>query len=127
MATVENARLSSKFQFSLGRSFFLYQYLQGYFSFAQLGAWATLLCLGKPAWGRPGLVKVDIWISPATDLPLIPTLPTREERLATGVWIEIWIANPRGVKGPFPPVIAPGGMIHWSSDWIAGFTADVSW
>jgi hypothetical protein len=74
-----------------------------------------------------GLVKVDPWTLTDTDLPLTQTLPSREERLATGGWIESLITIARGGKGPFPPVIAPGGMIPLSSDWIAGSTADVSW
>ncbi len=51
----------------------------------------------------PGLVKVKSWISTDTDLPLILSLPTKEEQRATG------------------------GMIPLSSDWIAGFTVGVSW
>jgi len=63
----------------------------------------------------------------ATDLPLIPTLPTSEELLATGVWIGSCIGISKWGRGLSRPVIAPGGMIRLSSDWIAGFTADVSW
>lgn len=75
----------------------------------------------------PGLVKVDPWISTDTDLPLVQTLATREERLATGVWIKNGMGKARGVQGPQHPAIAPGGMIRLSSDWIAGFTVGVSW
>lgn len=85
--------------------------------------------LGSPTghWARPGLVKVGRWISPDTDLQPIPILPTREDHLATAVWIETGMGNPRGAKGPCQRVNAPGGMIRLSSDWIAGFTADVNW
>jgi len=65
-----------------------------------------LALLGRPgrmAWGMPGLVKVDPWTSTDTDLPLILSLPTREEQ------------------------VAKGGMIPLNSDWIAGFTVVVSW
>ena len=37
------------------------------------------------------------------------------------------IGSARWGKGPFRPVIAPGGTIRLNNDWIAGFTAAVSW
>jgi len=72
-------------------------------SHRQRQGWLRWGVWGGQHGATPGLVKVEPWISTDTDLPLILSLPTKEEQLATG------------------------GMIPLSSDWIAGFTVGVSW